>query len=188
LHAFIEKQETINTQNAQTMSDLKDTLAKFTSTLSFQEKGKFPSEAQQNPKGQYNANASSFGSQHIDQVQSVITLHSGKVIKKPILEPCEKDDESICEGKEGVKPEHYKEKTDSPPVLPFPHAMTKQREVNHDSEIFETFKQEEIEDKKGTENVVADYLSKLTIDSTSDITQIDDYFPDESLLSLSSIP
>jgi len=31
-------------------------------------------------------------------------------------------------------------------------------------------------------------LSKLTIDSTSDITQIDDYFPDESLLSLSSIP
>jgi hypothetical protein len=28
----------------------------------------------------------------------------------------------------------------------------------------------------------------LTIDSTSDITPIDDYFPDKSLLSLSSIP
>ena len=28
----------------------------------------------------------------------------------------------------------------------------------------------------------------MTIDSTSDITPIDDYFPDESLLSLSSIP
>jgi hypothetical protein len=28
----------------------------------------------------------------------------------------------------------------------------------------------------------------LTVDSTSDITPIDDYFPDESLLSLSSIP
>jgi hypothetical protein len=41
LHAFIEKQETINTQNAQTMADLKDTLAKFTYALSFQEKGKF---------------------------------------------------------------------------------------------------------------------------------------------------
>jgi hypothetical protein len=35
----------------------------------------------------------------MDQVQSVITLHSGKVIEKPILEPCEKDDESISEGK-----------------------------------------------------------------------------------------
>jgi hypothetical protein len=35
LHAFIKKHETINTQNAQTMADLKDTLAKFTSALSF---------------------------------------------------------------------------------------------------------------------------------------------------------
>jgi len=43
LHAFIEKQETINTQHAQTMIDLKDTLVKFTSTLSFQEKCKFSS-------------------------------------------------------------------------------------------------------------------------------------------------
>ena len=132
------------------MVDLKDTLTKFTSALSFQEKGKFSSQPQQNPKGQFNSSASSSGSQHMDQVQSVITLHNGKVIEKPILEPCEKDDESISKGKEGVKPEHCKEQTDSPPVLPFPHAKTKQREVNHDSKIFKTFKQEEIEDKKGT--------------------------------------
>jgi hypothetical protein len=95
LHAFIEKQETINTQNAQIMADLKDALAKFTSALSFQEKGKFPSQPQQNPKGQYNANASSSRSQHMDQVKSVITLRNGKIIEKPILEPCEKDDELI---------------------------------------------------------------------------------------------
>ena len=95
LHAFIEKQETINTQNAQTMADLKDALAKFTSALSFQEKGKFPSQPQQNPKGQYNANSSSSRSHHMNQVKSVITLHSGKVMEKLILEPCEKDDESI---------------------------------------------------------------------------------------------
>jgi hypothetical protein len=51
LHGFIKKQETINIQNAQNMVDLKDTLTKFTSALSFQEKGKFPSQPQQNPKG-----------------------------------------------------------------------------------------------------------------------------------------
>jgi len=123
------------------MADLKDALAKFTSTLSFQEKCKFPSQPQQNPKGQYNANASSSGSHHIDQIKSFITLRSGKVIEKPTLEPCEKDDELIPEGKEGVESEHCKEKTDSPPALPFPHAMTKQRKFNHNSEIFETFKQ-----------------------------------------------
>jgi hypothetical protein len=124
----------------------------------------------------------------MDQVQSIITLHSGKVIEKPIFEPCKKDDESVSKGKEGVKPEHCKEMTDSPPVLLFPHAMTKHREVNHDSEIFETFKQEEIKDKKGTKNVVANHLSRLTIDSTSDITPIDDYLPDESSLFVASIP
>ena len=141
MHAFIEKQETVNTQLAQTMTDFKDTLVKFTSALNFQEKGKFSSQPYQNPKGQYNANASSSGSQHMDQVKSVITLHSGKVIEKPILEPCEKDDELISEGKEGVDSEQCKEKIDSQPTLPFPHAMTKQRKVNHNSEIFETFKQ-----------------------------------------------
>ena len=30
----------------------------------------------------------------MDQVKSVITLRSGKVIEKPILEPCEKDDDT----------------------------------------------------------------------------------------------
>ena len=141
MHTFIEKQETVNTQLAQSMIDFKDTLAKLTSALSFQEKGKFSSQPQQNPKGQDNVNASSSRSQHMDQVKSVITLRSGKVIENHILEPCEKNDESISEGKEGVKSEHCKEKIDSPPVLPFPHAMTKQRKVNHNYEIFENFKQ-----------------------------------------------
>jgi hypothetical protein len=50
------------------------------------------------------------------------------------------------------------------------------------------YSQEEIEDKKGTENVVTNILSRLTIDLTSDITPIDHYFPAESLLSLSSMP
>ena len=71
------------------MTGFKDTLAKLTSALSFQENGKFPSQPQQNPKVKYNVNASSSRSQHMDQVKSDITLRSGKVIEKPILEPCE---------------------------------------------------------------------------------------------------
>jgi hypothetical protein len=45
-----------------------------------------------------------------------------------------------------------------------------------------------IKDKKGIENVVADHLSRLTTDLKSDITLIDDYFPNESLLSVSTLP
>ena len=68
LHAFIEKQEIINSQLAQSMIGFKDTLAKLTSAFSFQENGKFPSQPQQNPKEKYNVNASSSRSQHMDQV------------------------------------------------------------------------------------------------------------------------
>jgi len=50
------------------------------------------------------------------------------------------------------------------------------------------YSQEEITDEKGTENVDADLLSRVTTDSTFDITPINDYFPNESLLSLSSMP
>jgi len=45
-----------------------------------------------------------------------------------------------------------------------------------------------IKDKKGTENIIADHLSRLTTDSRSDITPLNDYFPDESLLSVSTMP
>jgi hypothetical protein len=45
-----------------------------------------------------------------------------------------------------------------------------------------------IKDKKGTKNVVADHLSRLTTDLKFDITPINDYFPDESLLSVSTMP
>jgi len=61
-------------------------------------------------------------------------------------------------------------------------------EFDESEELEMMYSQEEIKDKKGTENVIVDHLSKLTIDSTSDITSIDDYFPDESLLSIASIP
>jgi hypothetical protein len=57
MHSLKSKRQ--STQLAQSMTDFKDTLAKLTSAFSFQEKGKFPSQPQQNPKGQYNANASS---------------------------------------------------------------------------------------------------------------------------------
>jgi len=61
-------------------------------------------------------------------------------------------------------------------------------EFDESEELQMIYSQEEIKDKKGTENVDVDLLPRLTIDSTSDITPIDDYFPEESLLSLSSMP
>jgi hypothetical protein len=58
-------------------------------------------------------------------------------------------------------------------------------EFDKSKELQMIYFQKEIKDKKGIDNVVVDHLSKLTIDSTSDITPINNYFPNESLLSLS---
>jgi len=45
-----------------------------------------------------------------------------------------------------------------------------------------------IKDKKGVENVVADHLSRLTTESSFDITPINDSFPDDFLFSVTTIP
>ncbi|PON49380.1 hypothetical protein PanWU01x14_230600, partial [Parasponia andersonii] len=45
-----------------------------------------------------------------------------------------------------------------------------------------------IKDKKGTENVVADHLLRLTTESSFGTTPIIDYFSDESLFSATLIP
>jgi len=50
------------------------------------------------------------------------------------------------------------------------------------------YSREEIKDKKDIENLAANHLSRLTIDSISDITPINDYFPDEYLLFVATMP
>ncbi|GKB73061.1 reverse transcriptase domain-containing protein [Tanacetum coccineum] len=44
----------------------------------------------------------------------------------------------------------------------------------------------EIKDKKGTKNVVADHLSRIENDETSDSDEIDDNFPGETLMEIST--
>jgi len=50
------------------------------------------------------------------------------------------------------------------------------------------YSQEEITNEKDTKNVDTNLLSRVITDLTSDITPIDDYFSDESLLSLNLMP
>ena len=45
-----------------------------------------------------------------------------------------------------------------------------------------------IKDKKGTKNVVADNLSRLTNESSIEKTPINDSFPDEFLFSINKMP
>jgi hypothetical protein len=46
----------------------------------------------------------------------------------------------------------------------------------------------EIQNKKGTENVVVDHLSRLTVDFTKDATPIFETFPNEQLMHIAHDP
>ena len=127
MHHFIEKQEAIDNQIVQTLNDLKDTFDKFTSALAIQEKGKFLAQPQPNPKSFQNTQSTS-GNQQMDQVKSVITLRSGKIIEKPILDP--REVEVTSESKEGVdEPLPTIETNDLSHSPPFPHALKKIKEL-----------------------------------------------------------
>ena len=62
-----------------------------------QEKGKFPSQTQQNPRGVHEIADSSHTAQKMDEVKAVITLRSGKnveqLVPKPLVEAKEGQDE-----------------------------------------------------------------------------------------------
>ena len=118
MHSFIRKQGTINNQNAQTFSNLKDTFGKIASALTIQEKRKFLTQSQLNLKIQ---NAL------IDQVKSIIFLHSGKVIDLPIPKPCENEN---SKGNEEVdKLTSSEEITIIPSEPSFLHVLNKTKEI-----------------------------------------------------------
>ena len=52
-----------------------------------QERGKFPSQTQPNPKGVYEVTSTSEPTPRIDEVKVVITLRSGKQVKQPMSTP-----------------------------------------------------------------------------------------------------
>jgi len=69
----------------------------------------------------------------MDYVKSVMTLHSGKVIKNLFLNLVKKMMNQSLRVRKMLNPNIAKKKkrTDSPPVLSFFHAITNQRKVNH---------------------------------------------------------
>ena len=58
-----------------------------------QEKGKFPSQTQPNPRGVHELSSSSEPTSRIDEVKAVITLGSGKEVEQPVPKLVELDKE-----------------------------------------------------------------------------------------------
>ena len=67
-----------------------------------QEKGKFPSQAQQNTRGVHEIAYSSETASKMDEVKAVISLRSGKKVEQPMPKPLDEAKEGKYEEPERI--------------------------------------------------------------------------------------
>ena len=81
-----------------------------------QEKGKFPSQTQPNPRGVHEVSSSSELNPRMDEVKAIITLRSVKELKQPVPKAAEEGQEAKdVEPKEVVNQETVMKNNTSPP-------------------------------------------------------------------------
>ena len=107
-----------------------------------QEKGKFPSQTQPNPREVHELSSSREPTSRIDEVEAVITLRSGKEVEQPgpkLVEETKKEKE--------VEPERIIIKEDSMKksmAPPFPQALKGKKKASNPTEILEVLRQVKI--------------------------------------------
>ncbi|RVW30559.1 Retrovirus-related Pol polyprotein from transposon 297 [Vitis vinifera] len=133
--------------------------ARLTNLNTLQEKGRFPSQPHQNPKGVHEVESQEGESSQVKDVKALITLRSGKKIEKPIPGPHVEKEEGIKKGKEmeDKESEISEEKKDSDSRMneipekelmkeemlkkstspPFPQALHGKKGIRNAAEILE---------------------------------------------------
>ena len=104
-----------------------------------QEKGKFSSQTQPNPRRVHELSSSSEPTSWIDEVKAVITLRSGKEVKQLVPKPVEEGQEvKEVELEEEVIKENVVKKSTPPP---FPQALKSKKKAINQAEILEVLRQ-----------------------------------------------
>ena len=127
-------------------------ISKLTSMHTEQEKGKFYSQPQQNPKEVHEIGETSESSTKEDEFKATITLKGGKQVDQPMPKPKEKKEKNEDDGKsertkvesfEKEKEEKCEAKMNKGMLLapPSPMALQSRKEVNNAPKIFEVLKQ-----------------------------------------------
>ena len=151
---FVEKQKAINVQTNQKIETVESSLNKKLDSMHYElqssitrlsnqqqgpEKGKFPFQTQQNPRGIHEISSASDPNARMDEVKAIITLRSGKEIEQPvpkIVEETRKEKEA--------EPERIIIRDDSmkknmPP--PFPQALRGKKKFTNQTETWEVLRQ-----------------------------------------------
>ena len=104
-----------------------------------QEKGKFPSQTQPNPRGVHEIASASEPIPKIDDVKTFITLRSGKQVEQPMLKPLEEAKEENDEEPKRIVIKEDMMKKSMP--LSFPQELKEKKKVNNQTKILEVLRQ-----------------------------------------------
>ncbi|RVW88310.1 hypothetical protein CK203_038684 [Vitis vinifera] len=104
---------------SQKIDNIQYSISRLTNLNIVNEKGKFPSQPSQNPKGVHEVETQEGESSKLREVKAVITLRSGKEVDQPL-------------------PKGYDEETYA---SPFPQALHGKKEIKNSSEILEVLRQ-----------------------------------------------
>ncbi|RVW11812.1 hypothetical protein CK203_089760 [Vitis vinifera] len=119
------------------IDNIQYSISRLTNLNTVNEKGKFPSQPHQNPKGIHEVESKDEDSSKVRDVQAIITLRSGKEVHQP-----EHDQRKAKEDKADRKEEKKKEqkgKEHMPP--PFPQALRGKKPIKNASEILDVLRQ-----------------------------------------------
>ena len=146
---FVEEQKVLNVQTNKKIEAIESSLNKKLnimhseiSRLSNQqqgsEKGKFPSQTQQNPKGVHEIGSASDLNARIDEVKAVVTLRSGKELRPAVLAPTKTTPTVVDPPEEEQSAKREEVKPSVPP--PFPQALRKKKNLVNQTEILEVLR------------------------------------------------
>ena len=123
----------------QKIYNLRYSITRITNFLEVQEKGRFPTQTQPNPKGIYEIGFASSPAPRMDEVKAIITLRSGRQVDQPVPKPIKETKEEKEEESEHIVIKEDSMNKSMPP--PFPQALKGKKKAFNQTEILEVLRQ-----------------------------------------------
>ena len=134
-----KKLDNMHSEISNKYDNLQSSISRLSNQQQGPEKGKFPSQTQQNPRGMHEIGSASDPNARIDEVKAVVTLRSGIELRPTAPAPTKKAP-TVVEPPEEEQPAAGEEMKHSVPP-PFPQALRKRKNSINQTEILEVLQQ-----------------------------------------------
>ena len=133
-----KKLDSMHSEISNKYDNLQSSISRLSNQQKGPEKGKFPSQTQQNPRGIHEIGSASDPNARIDEFKVVVTLRSGMELRPTVPKPAKKAP-TVVEPPEEEQPAGEEVKHSVPP--PFPQALRKKKNPVNQTEILEVIRQ-----------------------------------------------